>query len=619
MLKARQRLALPFGVGIDTAAGVDVDTARVEDLRNVLPKEGVWAARKGIEETVQMQMAGGGNMATDVNFIGLVRSRGVSIVVASIPGAAAVTNNVQVFTISNLGFNPVYVPASAITVPAAAGRTMWFGVDTYDRMFLAHDERDVALRVNTRIYNAATNTITDLSRSLDGGAATGVKFRGVCLWLDRLIGWGYGSASDLDRPETVRASLAGQPEVFKPEHYWNVGARAEPVLVCVPCRTSVLVFKQQSIHELFGHDVKTFGVRMQDPRYGVAAGRLACEVNGTVYFWSLEGPRAVQPGGESADLGVPLDLEGPQPVELAAEGTVEWGWAHYLPEDRVVLFAFPNPGIGKTRCYALSLRDPEHPRWVYFEYQAALFCAGTIWTAAGGAPTGYPDIGPLVAAGQTVTVPWTNTAAAGDETVELWYKRGAGAYAKYTEVFVSGTAQSHILGLDAGILPAESVTVALRYRRGIKVTVGYEDPVTTGWSAGAVAQSVASVTMPTAPVAPTVPLHTATRYETVGVKQYMLVDISWHNGIAAAPNRRVEILEATLRDAAVAAVIGTVTVVGGVGSTQAQINLGNWLVGGSAPIRYLWVRHLDAAGLVSIAVQIPGPEGDGGFNPNGLA
>jgi hypothetical protein len=594
---ARARLPLPFGVGVDRAAGVGVDAARVEDLRNVLPKEGVWAARKGLEETVQISMSGGGP-AEDINFIGLVKSAGISIVIASIPGGGAVTNNVQVVTISNLGFNPVYVPASALTVPASAGKTIWFGVDTYDRMFLAHDEADIALRIATRVYNAGTNTIANLEASLDGGALTSVKFRGVCTWLDRVIGWGYGTASDPDRPETVRASLAGQPTVFRPEHYWNAGARSEPVLVCVPVRTSVLALKQQSIYEIFGHDARSFGVRLQDPRYGVASGRLAVEVTGTVYFWSLEGP---------------------QPSALAADGVAEWAWAHYVPEDRLVLFAFPNPGIAKTRCYALSLRDPQNPRWVYFEYQAALLCAGTIWSAAGGAPTGYPDIGTLTSSGQTVTVPWDNVNEAGDETVEVWFKRDSGAYAKYTEVFVAGDAQSLEIGLDAGILPSETVTVALRYRRGVKYTSGYEDPVTSGWGATPVANSVASIVMPAAPVQPTNPQHTGTTYEVIGSKTYMLVDIAWDNGIAAAANRRVQILESAVRDADEAVVVATVDVVGGVGATQSVEDYGAWLVTGGAAIRYLWVRHLDEAELTSGAVQIPGPEGDGGFDPGSLA
>lgn len=611
----RKRLPMPFGVGIDRAEGVGEDVPRVEDLRNVLPKEGVWAARKGLEETVQITMNGALGLAQDINFIGLVKSSGVTIVVASIPGGAAVTNNIQVFTISNLGFNPAFVTGSSRTLGAAGGRMIVSGVDTYNRMFLAHDEADITLRLATMIYRADTNATSILNKSLDGGSAADVKFRGVSKWLDRLVGWGYGSATEADRPEIVRLSLPGEPDNFKPEHYFVAGARSEPVLGCIPARTSLLVFKQQSIYEIFGNDQSNFGIRLQDPRFGAAAGRLCVEVNGTVYFWSLEGPRAVQPGGESVDLGIPLDLEGPQPGALALEGIAELGWAHYVPEDRLIEFAFPNPGVGKTRIYGLSLRDPRNPRWVYIERQVALLCAGTVWSAAGGAPTGYPATGTPTSSGQTVTLPWTNTSAAGDETVEVWFKRGSGAWTKYTEVFVSGSSQSVTLGLDAGILPGETVTLAARYRRGIKYTSGYEDPVTSGWTATPVTNSTESITLPAAPAQPYNTSVVGTSIQTVGSKDYLLIEIAWQNAIAAGAFRTVEYLEAGVNNPAAAAVVGSVAIVGGVASAQSWAGLGNWLIGpGSAP-RWVWIRHKDEAGLTSGLAPVLGPDTDGSFNP----
>jgi len=454
---SRPQAPFPFGAGIDRATGEGATApGQFRDIRNLIVKEGKVQARKGLSSKVSFTMNGSTNAATDLMHIGPFRAANRGLVVAVEVGATA-AQAVEVWRTATTGLNPVFgyawVPPLAPVAPFQV-----FGAESYAKYFLANDEALISRRAKT-VYLSTTFTGTALQANLDGGGAADVKFRGVMRYLNYLVGWGFGTASDQDRPEIVRMSLPGDPTSWDKNHYFVCGPRTEPVLNVVAMPTQMLVLKEDELYAITGYDRATFGLQLVDSQYGLAGSHLAVVVAGECYFWSKSGPR-VSSGGPSADLGLPLDLTGPDPAGLVASGDAAYGWAVHAPDEKLVVFGFPDRGGGKTRAYCLSIRDPQNPRWSYLEFQKAVMTVGRFYAAVGGAPTGYPDIGTLSATADSITVPWTNISAVGDETVEVWLKVGAAAYVRVRQLSVSLT--SVVLVSSDGLSPGATHTVALR-------------------------------------------------------------------------------------------------------------------------------------------------------------
>ena len=91
---------------------------------------------------------------------------------------------------------------------------------------------------------------------------------------------------------------------------------------------------------------------------------------------------------------------------------------------------------------------------------------------------------------RTVTVAWTNNAAAGGETAQIWVKPSGGSWTLASTVAVSGASQS---ASWATALPVTVYDVAVRYMNGPTPAVGYEgDP--DSWTSPHAAGSKATVT-----------------------------------------------------------------------------------------------------------------------------
>ena len=91
---------------------------------------------------------------------------------------------------------------------------------------------------------------------------------------------------------------------------------------------------------------------------------------------------------------------------------------------------------------------------------------------------------------RTVTVAWTNNAAAGGETAQIWVKPSGGSWTLASTVAVSGASQS---ASWATALPVTVYDVAVRYMNGPTPAVGYEgDP--DSWTSPHSAGSKATVT-----------------------------------------------------------------------------------------------------------------------------
>ncbi len=392
----RPRVFLPWGEGLERRRGVmAIEPPAMADLRNVFLYDGKAQARKGITATATLVDEVAGTLQA-VLALSPLRSEQASL------GLGYNTTNKRVhanrMTVGGTG--PVHVASGSAnkevwTIPGIAtfDPPIVHLADTHNKVFMAHDEPNISARQVTRYYDPfASPTIQTLQADLDGNGDADVKFRGVIRWLSYLVGWGYRDATTPDRPDYVRVSLSGDPLLWREKHFFLAGQRAEPVLSCHPAGNVLLVFKETETYQIFGYSPQTFGIRPIDSLYGLAGARLAVSVAGTVFFWSHEGPR-MSDGGVSADLAPPLDIGGPDPATLVAEGNPEDAFAQYFPQDRVVVF------VWGRRVYALSIRDPSRPRWSYWEIGAtaeprsgAVFFS-TLATGGGGtAPTGWPVI-----------------------------------------------------------------------------------------------------------------------------------------------------------------------------------------------------------------------------------
>lgn len=589
-MRAKPRIAVPWGGGLDRATGVANDRPGWwQELRNLEPREERVAARGGLQEVVQVTMAGA-VVPDDIIHVGLFESQAKGLFVAFKQGVA---DNLEVFRVTTNGLNPVTCGAWG-TLAGSVPRPLVFGVESFKKYFLAHDEEVYADRLVTR-YLDDTFTLNDLTADLDGSGSADVKFRGVRSYLDRLVGWG-----GLDRPHRINLSMPGAPTDFRKEAYFNAGQPSTPVLSCEILPDRMLAFKSQQTFIISGETSANFNIRVLDPSWGLGGSHLAVVVGGRCYFWSLEGPRFQTGDGDSVDLGVPLDVDGEMPSDLIAEGDRAYGFAEYLPNRRIVAFRFPNRSEGKTRSYCLSVRDPDRPRWFYHQHQRALYCSGVLFAAPGGPPTGYPDIGALVATGNTITVPWDNITADGDETVEIWLQEDAGGYVKVREVLVDGASQTEDLGAAEGVETGKTYDVALRYRRGVRYTADYDDPVTGGWDATPIAQSVATVATDAAPDAPTNPVQDACEVYPFGPKFYMKIGFTWDNNIVAGTT---DIYEATNSVDFADAIYQTTVPISG--ADDRIDDYGNWLVSpGGSGTRTIWIQANDGVGGLSDPVLV---------------
>jgi len=403
-------------------------------------------------------------------------------------GWKASTREVTIWKLSGTGLAPINVGVW-FTANPAVGRPKISVAESYGRVFFAHDFADTGLRASTIWFDASdlVTPLKPLTGDLDrSGTAHDIKFRGVRTYLSYLVGWGYGTNADPDRPEIARVSLPGDPLTFDPDHLFYAGQRSSPIVGGHPAGHTFLLLKENESYEITGYDRLTFSIRPADPLYGLVANRLGVTVGGTLYFWSLEGPRATD-GGVSSDLAVPLDLGGPAPADLAAEGDVTAGFAYYLPIDRCVIWAFPNDGTNRTREYCLSLRDPANPRWSYWERAQRILCAGTVFsTVVNIPPPGLPDFD--AATGVTylsARYNWTNDATViGDETVEIWAKPTAGVWQLRGTVPINGAGLTQYFDEPLELASSTTYSVAYRYKRGASYNAGAEDAYDpTGWPA----------------------------------------------------------------------------------------------------------------------------------------
>ena len=406
----RPKVQLVFGSGLDRETGVmATQPASFEDLRNVVLFRGKAQTRKGLESMLTFAST------THIIAIQALRSESAGMIVTYDDASGDVniwridadaTSSTLIGTWFNhgAGSDPPIVQTAEMS----------------DKVFFAHASTSQFNRAQTFMYDpSGIPVLAGLTADFDGFGDAPIRFAGVVSHLEYLFGWGFGTAS-LSRPEMVRVSQPGEPNVFDLNHYLIIGDRRDPVVTCVPFSATLGVFKNSLTHEITGKNRANFGSRRIDPLFGCIGPRLAINVGGSVFFWSEIGPRISSGSIESRDAAQPLDVFGFEPETLVQEGSSATAFSGFIRDIRALFFAF------NRRLYVMFLRGGlANAKWCYWELGVDVFSAGPLFpssTIALTAPTGHPECTGAVKGPGNVTVSWDNIGLTGDEIVEVWYR-----------------------------------------------------------------------------------------------------------------------------------------------------------------------------------------------------
>lgn len=565
----RQIVPLAYGIGLDRAMGeYALRPGSLFDVRNVWLRDSKLSLRAGIgdpTDTLTGQVLCYGTMFRSA-------AKGVTI------WYDPVSRDVTVYTTNLLGGDLTQVGTSAWdTLPAGAVEPPRFtAAEAFGTMLLAHDEPDVSKRLVTQVYDGTA--LSDLQADLDGTGAEDVVFRGVTAYLGYMVGWGFGTDGDPERPETVRISMPGDPAVFQANHYFNVGVRSVAVIGAQPSAGGLVLFKERETYLLTGTDRSTFDYRLIDAAHGCLGARASVSLNGVVYFRSRDGMRQTA-GEQSQELALPLELDRPVAPGLPSNPTRTHIWYAYSAAHQAIVEGVPDFGNNQTMLYEYSLRDGlAGSRWTTSVWPVAVPHAWAMYesTETSIADPGEPDnvsfAGSQGASTASALVSWTNDSIVGDEQVEVWVRPDAGAWVQSTAVRVSGTTQSTTI--TTGITGSGSYDVALRMtRRGVYLAT-YLDPDPANWPAGAQATgSVVVIGTPSvglvwAPGTMTASWGTPTPATAISEVRYYRVASPWNDGTNTDPT------PTTITTAPGATSVGIT--VAAQGSTNVQVR---WKVG----------------------------------------
>lgn len=465
---------LVFGGGIERSAGPRTAPATLmRTAENVILGEGKVEPRGGLALRENL----GGDYVALVH-ASRVRLEGIEVTVEESTGRVS---------LKRTGGNGLNLTVLGTWQPAtlSVGRVRAIGAESGGRVFVAHEERILSRRAHTVYYNPNVDDSTffilqaewargnlpsnPADPEYDASDAY-LRFRGVCPWLDYLVGWGFGT-NDADAPEYVRISDPGEPTVFQDYAWVRAGQPGDPVMSCAEVPGGLLVYKETQTFLIRGSDRSNFGIDLTDEHFGLAGPRLLIVVGDVAYAWSLSGPRRNR-GGLSEDISWPLGLPWPSVEDVATSGRLESGFAAYEPVKRQVLFVF------EDWVYAFSVDDG---KWAYWRLAEKVYSGGILYAVSGyvGPSRGYPAYidGALANTSDTVYAHYQNTLPEGDEMVEVWVREVGGVWALYADQHVSTSpARFAITGREGGV----QYEVAFRYLRAGLASEGYEvdDPST---------------------------------------------------------------------------------------------------------------------------------------------
>lgn len=457
----RPRLTIPFGGAVDRDSGLlVVDQNSFAELTNWHIRNGKLMLRAGLD-------AFGAAFAGDDEVVAIhpLRARSVGAAISYRASTGGLT--LKIVGPDGTLLNSVALPQH---VDADSPAPRFILTDSYKWVIIAHDEPDINLRLPTFAFNQSTGAFENL---LSGGAAIGglggtVKFRTVARHLNYIVGTGWGTVGEPDRPEYLRISLPSEPLTFDPQHFFLVGQQGEPILKCDPISNILGLKKLTDTYQLKGYDRPSFGVIPLDPNFGQMAARLSVSVSGVNYFWSEAGPRR-NGGGMSEDLALPLDLDGPAPGDMTPND-LDRGFAVYDHDHREVLFIFG------TWAYVLHLDAPIPNHWSYHNFGIEITAAGVLYASVVSSAAVSNVIATLVAhlASTDRTQTWSITIAgdlvAGDR-LEFWVKEPVGpnadVYAYHGGVVIPSTAFTQEVGIGAPLMVGEESDWAVRVTNSV--------------------------------------------------------------------------------------------------------------------------------------------------------
>lgn len=470
------KLPMPFGQGLDRETGVmAMRPGTFEDLRNVLLHQGKAIVRPGFNKTLDI-LDDEGNQVSHILQGHALRSERVGVVVSY----QSTTEKVWIHRIDTAGSTAELIGEWVHDLGGWGSTAPIISMaESYGRVFMAHDERNVLARAPTIYYDPifGASPLNDLEGDFEGAGTHKIRFRGVRRHLAYLFGWGYGDENE-DRPELVRSSAAGDPTTFSPNHYFQAGDRRDPVFNCVPAGARLVVLKETESQVIVGEGRDNFGIFPLDPLYGSINGALAVNFSGLVLAWSSEGPRVYDGSGPSQEISIPLDLGGLEPSDLIAQGDSDRAFAHYIPTLRVVTFVFGQ------RVFALTVRVEGDWKWSYWELGFTPYCGFTLYPGQqlATAPTGYPVYTAAVASGEWADITFNNVDQAGDETVEIWLRDQAGGDWFLAESSLVATTLAQTVRADHPDMdPGEVFDLAMRYRRGVLYNPAYTSSDPEDW------------------------------------------------------------------------------------------------------------------------------------------
>lgn len=504
----RQTFPLSIGRGLDRATGLVAQSpASPTDARNVWARDAKMALRPGMIGTGFPSLAWGTDILCE---IGVQATLEVLFAVFDRP-----TRVIRIYRLNTLTgvLQAASAPVNGVwgTV-LATDFPIVNAAESNGLVFFAHDEADITTRLPTIYYTpnfvtpTTPGTLTTLMADLNSdGMSAPVYFRGVLAYLVYMFGWGYGTENvdEVDAPNSLRFSDPGDPTTYSPQNYFLAGVKRDPILTCIPtgaqvntvsgvANNSVLaVLKDNSAYRIVGTDPDTFGIEVLDSEYGVISSRMAVSVGSTAYCWASDGPRNVSPTG-TTPIGQPLELVSPLPADFPTLGPSRDAFAAYDPSRYLVEFLFPNLDAASVPVpsFALSLWNPQDPRWTLFERQQPVTCFGFLLFRDVGTgavpPNGFASAVAAEDAGlapnalfRSVRVSWNNNDADGDELVQLFAKPSGGSWAVVSTFAIVPGDQTQ--SWDTA-LPLTDYAIALRYIRGDAPAVGFESSDPDDWT-----------------------------------------------------------------------------------------------------------------------------------------
>ena len=393
---AKQAIPLSIGRGLDRATGLGATQPQFPvDTRNVYGKDAKMSVRPGLAGSGYPELTWGTDL---LEIIGMKATHDVLLVVFD-----RVSLQLRVYRLD---------PSTGL-VQTLAALGLWgtlnanadFPVVSYDeadgRVCLAHAEDTYALRLPTVYYTpdfttpSNVGTLTTLTADLDGsGVAQNVYFRAVRTHLEYMTGAGFGSNTEPDRGDVLRFSKPADPTTWIPSGFVLFGVRKEPIVAMRPVSGVLAVAKENETWIMDGAVGSAFTPRRIDANYGVVSARGMLTAGGKVFAWAKDGPRQVTTT-ETVPIGQPMELTSPLPTDLPTRGPARLMFTVYDIYRYLAEWVWPDieAAAAPVTSFALSLWNPEDPRWTFFTREQPVTCAGLLYgTDLGGVvapPEGY--------------------------------------------------------------------------------------------------------------------------------------------------------------------------------------------------------------------------------------